>query len=259
MAGASELRIVAFPVPRKLLLWAALAMAATACARDMSVTVRMGDRPPNPDKHPGTSRGELVASGASGSLAAAGVNVDRFQIVLRDIRLESSPTQNGERTADEAIIGPGATLVDLSAAQLDPAAMTEIVPGGPHIAWSSYYEVDVDLAPVTQAEVDADAKFAPLLGSSFVIQGRTATGGPFIFKSSLQKVLVRPATFRDGFGHNNTTINIAPNLWFIGADGSVLDPASADPAVHAAIESNVAASLDGYMDDNADGNPDPLG
>src|SRR4051812_4984724 len=234
------------------LLWGAL--AATGCNRNMSVMVRMGDRAPNPDPPPTSGRAEGLPSDG---LVAAGVNIDRFQIVLRDIRFESSPTQNGEHTADEAVIGPGANLVDVSGAHLEPTLLTEVVPGR-HIAWSSYYEVDLDLAPVTQAEVDANGALAPLLGASFVIHGRTPSG-PFVFTSSLQKVLVRPATFRNGLDHNNTTLNIAPNVWFVGVEGAALDPGSTDPAVHAAIENNVAASIDGYMDDNEDGTPDPLG
>jgi hypothetical protein len=230
----------------------------------MTVTVRMGDRPPNPDT-PTPTPTQLSARGApmptttaSGALLAAGITIDRFQIVLRDIRLATTRTQNGERTPGEAVIGPGLVLVDLSGAQLDPGAMTEIVPAS-HVAWRSFYEVDLDLRPVTQAEVDANPALAPLLGRTFVIHGRTPSGGPFVLESSLQKVLVRPATFRNGLNHNNTTINIAPNLWFVGQDGAPLDPGSADPAVHAAIEDNVVRSIDGYMDDNRDGQPDPLG
>ena len=250
----------------RALLWVALTTAAIGCGRNMSVMVRMGDRPPNPDSPTPSYLVALVAPRdvtptarlRSGALVVADINIDRFQIVLRDIRLESSPTQNGEQTPDEAVIGRGAILVDLSGAHLDPGQMTEIVPSRP-VSWSSYYEVDLDLRPVTQAEVDANAALAPMLGSTFVIHGRTPLSGSFTFTSSLQKVLVRSSTFRNGFNQNNTTINIAPNRWFVGADGAALDPSSADPAVHAAIETNVAASIDGYLDDNEDGKPDPLG
>jgi len=232
----------------------------------MTVYVRMGDRPPNPDSPTPSYLGTLVAArGGPGqapdspdALLAAGITIDRFQIVLRDIRLAPTPTQSGERVANEAVIGPGLVLADLSGTQLDPGIMTEVVPAA-HVAWKSYYEVDLDLSPVTQAEVDANPALVPLLGHTFVIQGRTSFAGPFTFASALQKVLVRPATFRNGLNHNNTTINIAPNLWFVGQDGVALDPTSADPAVRAQIESNVAASIDGYMDDNRDGKPDPLG
>jgi hypothetical protein len=261
-AGLSGPRRSRFRPP---LLPLALALLATSCALDMSVTARMGDRPPNPDPPsassqlaPDAARDAAVPTSAGGALLAAGVTIDRFQIVLRDIRLETSRTQRGEHTPGEAVIGPGLVLVDLSGAQLDPGAMTEIVPAA-HVAWKSFFEVDLDLRPVTQEEVDANPALAPLLGRTFVIQGRTASSGPFTVESSMETVLVRPATFRNGLNHNNTTINIAPNQWFVGQEGAALDPSSADPAVHAAIEANVAASIDGYMDDNRDGIPDPLG
>jgi hypothetical protein len=240
----------------------AVALLATACAQDMSVNVRVGDRPPNPDSPPPSQLAARDAPASTASapdaLVVAGVTIDRFQIALRDIRLASSRTENGEHTAGEAVIGAGPVLLDVSGAQLDAGSMTEIVPAA-HIAWKSYFEVDLDLRPVTQAEVDANPALAPLLGRTFVIHGRTASAGPFTLESSLEMVLVRPATFRNGLNHNNTTINIAPNRWLVGEDGAALDPGSADPAVQAAIEANVAASIDGYMDDDRDGEPDPLG
>jgi hypothetical protein len=217
----------------------------------MTVYARMGDRPPNPDE-------PVSPSPSSGTaLVAAGITVDRFRIVLRDIRLQPTPT-HGERLPDEALIGPGIILLDVSGAALDPGAMTQIVPAA-HVAWRSYYEVDLDLSPVTQAEVDANGALAPLLGRTFVIEGRLPSGASFRFESSLALVLVRPNVFRNGSNHNNVTLNFAPNQWFVGADGAPLDPSSADPAVRAAIEANVAAAIDGYMDDNRDGKPDSLG
>jgi len=233
------------------LRWVALAQLATACAQDMTVFARMGDRPPNPDAL-------AAASPSRAAFVAAGITIDRFRIVLRDIRLESENTQNGEHTAGEAVIGPGPVLLDVSGESLDPGAMTQIVSAA-HVAWKSYYEVDLDLRPVTQDEVDANPTLAPLLGRTFLIEGRAPGGAPFTIESSLVQVLVRPAVFRNGTNHNNVTINIAPNRWFVGADGAGLDPGSADPAVRAAIQANVAASIDGYMDDNRDGNPDSLG
>jgi hypothetical protein len=221
----------------------------------MTVSARIGDRPPNPDEPP---RGSPEPHPPAAALVAAGITIDRFQIVLRDLRLQSENTQNGESTAGEAVIGPGPVLLDASGAGLDPGAMTRIVDAR-DVPWKSYYEVDIDLRPVTQAEVDANPALAPLLGLTFVIEGRTPAGAPFRIASTLEQVLVRPAVFRNGTNHNNVTVNVAPNRWFVGADGAGLDPSSDDPAVRAAIEANVAASIDGYMDDDRDGAPDSLG
>jgi hypothetical protein len=60
-----------------------------------------------------------------------------------------------------------------------------------------------------------------------------------------------------GLNHNNVTINFALNKWFLGPNGEPLDPR--DPAAHATIEANILESIDAYMDDNRDGNPDSLG
>ncbi len=239
------------PRPSSRLVWVALAQVATACSQDMTVFARFGDRPPDPD-------GRAASSASRAGLVAAGITIDRFRIVLRDIRLQSMHTQAGEHTPGQARIGPGPVLVDVSGERLDPGAMTQIVSAA-HVAWKSYFEVDVDLKPVTQDEVDANPALAPLLGRTFLIEGRAPGGAPVTLESSLQQVLIRPAVFRNGTNHNNVTINVAPNRWFVAADGSVLDPASDDPAVRAQIEANVAASIDGYMDDDRDGDPDSLG
>ena len=62
-----------------------------ACSNDMSVHVRGGDRPPNPE--------ELVreddAAGSGGLAVNGGVTVDSFQIVLRNMRLQEAPTDGG--------------------------------------------------------------------------------------------------------------------------------------------------------------------
>src|SRR5690242_1644881 len=65
-----------------------LALVATACNQDMTVYARMGDRPPNPDAAaPPSSQVQLVA---------AGITIDRFRIVLHDIRLQTASTKAGE-------------------------------------------------------------------------------------------------------------------------------------------------------------------
>lgn len=202
--------------------------------------VRGGDRPPNPEF--------LVVSG--------GVTVDRFQVVLRNLRLQSVQTHGAKDSVDVRYVGPGPYLVDLPAASLTGGVFTPLI-SGYGIGAKGFYEMDIDLAPVSAADVEAVPSLAPLLGRTFVITGRTAQGAPFSIESSLQQVLPRPSVFRLGMNHNNIDVNIAPNTWFVQTDGGVLDPG--DPTVHGLIEMNVAASIDAYEDDNLDGNPDPLG
>jgi hypothetical protein len=228
---------------------AILALVAGACGKDLTVHVRAGDRPPDPDA--------LTRSGADAQpLLAAGVAVDRLQIVLRDLRLQPTPTADGAATPDDVHVGPPTVLVDLAGAQLDPGAMTRIVPAR-SIRWASFYQSVIELRPVEQEDVVGDPALAPLLGRTLVITGRLPGGAPFTYESSVAAVLVRPATYRMGLNHNNVTVNVEPDRWFRGPDGEPLDPT--DPAVHPVIEANILDSIDAYMDDDRDGAPDLLG
>jgi len=219
----------------------ALLMAA-ACAQQVTVHVRGGDRPPNPE--------ELVLD--------TGIEVDRFQIVLRNLRLQSQPTDGGVDTPGAAFVGPEAYLVDLPASSLGGGAFTPLL-SKDDMGAKSFYEVDIDLAPVSDGDVQVKPGLEPLLGKTFVITGHNQQKVPFTFESTLQQVLVRPSVFRMGLNNNNLDVNIAPNMWFKDADGGVIDPATTDPALRGIIEANVAASIDVYEDDDMDGIPDPLG
>lgn len=225
---------------------------SAACSNDMSVHIRGGDRPPNPE--------ELTVSyddvlGENGLLVNGGVTVESFQIVLRSMRLQEAPTDGGIDAPGAEYFGPGPYLVDLPAASLTGGAFTELVPKyivGP----KSYYEMDLDLKPVSAGDVALAPALAPLQGRTFRITGTNAQGVPFTFESTMSRELIRPSVYRLGTNHNNLDVNIAPNRWFELPNGGFLDPA--DPAAHQQIEENVAASIDAYEDDNMDGEPDPL-
>jgi hypothetical protein len=134
--------------------------------------------------------------------------------------------------------------------------MTEVVPAR-SVSWKSFYQTVANLAPVTAGEAAADPALEPLLNRTLVIEGRLPGGLPFTYASDVTEVLIRPAVFRVGTNHNNLTLNVAPNRWFEGPGGEPLDPL--DPAAASSIEANVLESIDFYMDDNRDGNPDFLG
>jgi len=229
-------------MPRNFMPALVAALVAAACAEELSVHVRSGDRPPDP--------GFLVLS--------TGVDVDRFQIVMRNLRLQSDPTDGGFSTPGMTVIGTGPYLVDLSGPNLTGGVFTELVSGF-GIRPKGFYEMDIDLVPVSQADVQANSALAPLLGKTYVITGTNQQGTSFTFESSSQQVLVRESVFRMGLNHNNVDVNIAPNMWFQTPDGGTVDPTTTDPALRSMIEANVAASIDAYEDDNMDGVPDPLG
>ena len=231
-------------------------LVAAACAKEVSVHVRGGDRPPDPEFLTLASESEQAAA-VGALLVKGGVSVSRFRIVLRNLRLQSEPTDGTSDTPGVEFIGPEAYLVDLPPSALGGGAFTELI-SNVGIDPKGFYEMDVDLSPVTQADVQAKPDLAPLLGKTFVIEGYDSRGTAFVLESSMDRVLLRDYVFRIGFNHNNLDLNIAPNTWFVGADGSILEPASSDPTVRARIEENVAASIDAYEDDDMDGNPDPL-
>ena len=225
---------------------------SAACSNDMSVHVRGGDRPPNPE--------ELVVSygvGASGGLVVkGGVTVDRFQIVLRSLRLQEAPTDGGVDAPGAEYFGPGPYLIELLPDGLTGGTLTELISKyiiGP----KSYYEMDINLQPVSASDVVLKPQLAPLEGRTFRITGTNAQGVAFTIESTMSQELIRPSVYRLGTNHNNLDVNIAPNRWFELPDGGTVDPA--DPAAHQQIEENVAASIDAYEDDNMDGVPDPLG
>jgi hypothetical protein len=231
---------------RSKLLALALALVATACAKDITVNVRAGDRPPDPD-HDGTLTSALLASG---------IAIDRVQLVLRDVRLQPNPTADGSPSPGDVAVSPSLVLVDLSGGALDPGAMTEVVPAR-SVSWESFYQTILELRPVTAEEASSDPALASLLGRTLLVTGRLPGGASFTYESAVASVLVRPAVFRGGLNHNNLTINIALNAWFEGDAGEPLDPS--DPAAQPIIEANILESIDAYMDDNRDGNPDFLG
>ena len=230
-------------MPRKFLPASIAALIVAACAQELSVHVRGGDRPPNPNF----------------LMLDTGVDVDEFQIVLRNLRLQAYPTDGGVDLEGVAHIGPEAYLIDLPGSSLTGGVFTPLL-SDQGLGAKGFYEMDIDLAPVSDGDVQTKPGLAPLLGKTFVIKGRNQQGVPFTFESSMRQVLVRPSVYRLGLNNNNLDVNIAPNTWFQNPDGGTpIDPATIDPALRAIIESNVAASIDAYEDDNMDGIPDPLG
>ena len=156
---------------------------SAACSNEMSVHVRGGDRPPNPE--------ELVFSddavGADGLSVNGGVKVERFQIALRSLRLQEAPTDGGADAPGAEYFGPGPYLVDLLAPSLNGGTFTQLVAKyvvGP----KSYYEMDINLQPVSASDVLLAPGLAPLEGRTFRIAGTNAQNVPFTFESELSGI-----------------------------------------------------------------------
>src|SRR3954447_15261043 len=72
----------------------ALVFAASACAQEVTVHVRGGDRPPD-SEFLFVARGQAQATTPGSLVVTGGATVDKFQIVLRNIRLQAEPIDGG--------------------------------------------------------------------------------------------------------------------------------------------------------------------
>src|SRR3954463_8615509 len=104
----------------------AMLSLAAAGAQDVTVHVRGGDRPSDPD-FLYVDRGS--AHGTPGSLVVSGgIQVDQFQIVMRNVRLQSQPIDGGSAdTPGAVILGANAYLVDLAGSSLGGGTFTPLL------------------------------------------------------------------------------------------------------------------------------------
>lgn len=216
-----------------------------------------------------------AAGPATGALALGnGITVDRVRIVVRKIELEGSAavpapaapatpmglTGSGrsgqdhggddgddDGEGDEVQVGP--FLVDLSGAEL-AGAITRVFDGD--VPAGTYREVSIDVRAANASDAGASSGLAAMAGSSLIVDG-SADGRPFSFASSLRAKQKRESTIVVGAGSANVTLSIDPTGWF-GSGSARLDPTSA--ADKAAIEANIAASIDVFGDDDEDGHDD---
>src|SRR5947208_2343747 len=94
-------------------LWSAAALVlASACAQEVTVHIRGGDRPAD-SEFLYVARPSAQAA-QPGSLAVTGGEVDRFRIVMRNVRLQSYPVDGGSADSPGArVLGPNAYIVDV--------------------------------------------------------------------------------------------------------------------------------------------------
>src|SRR4051812_24758840 len=159
---------------RSLSTTAALILAS-ACAQEVTVHIRGGDRPADSEF--------LYVAGPSAQAAqpnslvlTGGSELDRFRIVMRNVRLQSYPVDGGSADSTGArIIGPNAYIVDIPGASLGGGTFTELI-GSQGLGAKGFYEMDIDLSPVTEADVQAQPELAPLLGKTYVIEGHNPQG-----------------------------------------------------------------------------------
>lgn len=249
-------------MPLRTILFAAALALAAACGSRSSGRLAV-------------SAAVTAAAGpATGALALGnGITVDRVRIVVRKIELEGSPAPS-PAPAPAALSGPGRSgssgdddtdedgeeedevevgpfLVDLSGTELT-SAITRVfdaeVPAG------TYREISIDVRPVTAEKTGGDPAFDAVVaaGASVIVDG-TVDDRPFSFTSALRARQKRESTLVVGAGSSNVTLSVDPTGWF-QAGAARLDPTAA--ADRAAIEANVAASIDVFGDEDEDGHDD---
>ena len=126
---------------------AAALLLATGCAQEVTVHIRGGDRPPDPDfLHVARPSAQAVQPGSL--VVTGGSEVQRFRIVLRNLRLQSQPIDAGSGDSPGArILGPNAYVVDIPGTSLGGGTFTELI-GSEGLGAKGFYQMDIDLSPV---------------------------------------------------------------------------------------------------------------
>ena len=67
-----------------------------------------------------------------------------------------------------------------------------------------------------------------------------------------------PLVVEDGAQPTNLTLEIDVGTWFVGPDGSLIDPRTAndDGPNESLVEDNIQDSIEGFEDDDQDGDDD---
>jgi hypothetical protein len=180
------------------------------------------------------------SAGAPGPLQASGVELTRVRIAVRSLRVERKDS------GADVEISAGPLLLDVNGPALSGSLLQLVqaaVPPG------TYDKLKVNVRRVTIAPSSA---FDDLVhrGASMLLEGRV-DGQTFTFASGLEAELEHEGEFALGATATNITVNLDPSRWFMGADGSRLDPRA--DANRDAIEDNIRRSFSAFEDDDEDG------
>jgi hypothetical protein len=87
----------------------------------------------------------------------------------------------------------------------------------------------------------------------------TFNGSPFVYLTDLNEEqeidLIPPLVLTDALSAANVTLSLDMGSWFRAADGTLIDPATAneDGVNEELVEANIEASIEGFEDDDRDG------
>lgn len=198
----------------------------------------------------GTSAGITVAAGTDELL------ITRAQLVLREIEFEYAESLAGCTDDDDDAcekIESGPVLVDLPVNGSLHAQLTATLPHGTF----DEIEFGLDYARDGSASDRAFRMAHPEFnGLSVRVEG-TFNGQPFTFVSSVHAELELEFSppLVVGEPGQNVTVSVDLAQWFRRADGSIVDPRTANPGGANAdlVDSNIRSSFDAFDDDDRDG------
>ncbi len=238
-----------------------VALFLTACsdagsgpAGDAQVNVNLATRS-------ATAAAGAAALSAPETYTDAGGNtleIDRVQLVFREVELENETHQSACETAsssdgDCAEIEIGPFLVDLPLGVGGAArTVTASVPAG------TYDEVKFKIREPDD-DTDADAAFVAehpdFAHTSVKVEG-SFNGASFTFVSDLRaelKLDLSPPLVVGGSGTTDLTLFADLGAWFRDPAGNLLDPASVDGQL---VADNIARGFNAFEDENHDGSDD---
>jgi hypothetical protein len=238
-----------------------VALVLTACsdagsgpAGDAQVSLNLSTRA-------ATAAASSAALSAPETYTDAGGNtleIDRVQLVLREVELENETHQSACETAsssegDCAEIELGPFLVDLPLGVGGAArTVTASVPAG------TYDEVKFKIREPDN-DTDADAAFVAahpdFAHTSVKVEG-SFNGTPFTFVSDLRaelKLELNPPLVVDGSSTTDLTLFADLGTWFRDAGGNLLDPSSVSGQT---VADNIAGGFHAFEDENHDGSDD---
>lgn len=181
--------------------------------------------------------------------------ITKAQLVLRELELKLSSTVTcstgtAQDSCEEIELGP--MLITLPVTDAVATPITAQVPAG------TYREIEFDIRrpgtdPADQAFVAANPNFNNV---SIRVEG-TYNGVAFVFTSQLdQEVQIDfnpPVVITDGA--NNATIGVNIRSWFTNANGTLINPATANPGQQNAsiVAEKIKVSLRAFEDDDKSG------
>lgn len=181
--------------------------------------------------------------------------ITKAQLVLRELELKLSTTEScatgtAADNCEEIQLGP--MLIDLPVTDVVASPITAQVPVG------TYREIEFDIRrpgtdPADQAFIAANPNFNNV---SIRVEG-TYNGTAFVFTSEIdQEVQIDfnpPVVVTDA--NNNATIAVNIRSWFTNPDGSIINPATANPngTNTGVVSERIKASLRAFEDDDRNG------